>query len=363
MLDMWRETMVENPGFYLGWGGLLIGTIFGFIVFRTNFCTMGSISDFLSFGDFRRFRSWLLAIATAMIGVALLERGGVADVSLSMYVSPTFTWGANIAGGLIFGIGMVFGGGCVSKNLVRAGGGDLRSLLVLVVIGITAFMTIGGLFGPLRVAVFGPVTADLGAMGLADQRLGTVLAALTGMAADTAALVAVVVLAGGILAYCFSDKGFRTSPSHLIAGVGIGLCVLAGWALTGLAYDEFADNPTLISLTFARPTGDSLDYLMRFTAFSGPSFAVTTTAGALLGAFLAALSQKKFALATFSDPSDTLRNLGGAVMMGFGGVVALGCTVGQAVTGFSTLAMGSGLTFIFIVIGGIIGMKIMEALA
>ena len=363
MLDIWRETIIENPGFYLGWGGLLIGTVFGFIVFRTNFCTMGSISDFMTFGDFRRFRSWILAIATAMIGVALIERGGVADMSLSMYTSSTFTWGANIVGGLVFGIGMVFGGGCVSKNLMRAGGGDLRSLLVLVVIGITAFMTIGGIFGPFRVAIFGPVTSDLTALGMSDQRFGTLLATLTGMAAETAALVALVVVAGGMLIYVAIDKGFRTSPSHIIAGLGIGLCVIAGWILTGLAYDDFADNPTLISLTFARPTGDVLDYLMRFTAFSGPGFGVVTTLGTLLGAFLAALSQKKFALATFSDTSDTLRNLMGAVMMGFGGVVALGCTVGQAVTGFSTLAMGSGLTFIAIVIGGMIGIKTMEALA
>ena len=363
MLDIWRETIIENPGFYLGWGGLLIGIAFGFIVFRTNFCTMGSISDFMTFGDFRRFRSWLLAIAVAMIGVALIERGGVADMSLSMYTSPTFTWGANIAGGLIFGIGMVFGGGCVSKNIVRTGGGDLRSLMVLVVIGITAFMTIGGIFGPMRVAIFGPVTTDLTALGMDDQRLGTLLSSLTGMAAETASLIALALLAGGILIYTLMDKGFRTSPSHMIAGIGIGLCVIAGWILTGLAYDEFADNPTLISLTFARPTGDVLDYLMRFTAFSGPGFGVVTTLGALLGAFLAALSQKKFALATFSDTSDTLRNLMGAVMMGFGGVVALGCTVGQAVTGFSTLAMGSGLTFVAIVIGGMIGIKAMEALA
>ena len=363
MLEMWRETIVENPGFYLGWGGLLIGTIFGFIVYRTNFCTMGSISDILSFGDYRRFRSWLLAAGVAMIGVAILERSGVADFSLAMYVSPNFTWGANIVGGFVFGIGMVLGGGCVSKNLVRAGGGDLRSLVVLIVIGISAFMTIGGLFGPFRIAAFTPVTTDLTEMGLSDQRLGSVLSALTGMQAPTASLVALIIMAGGILVYCLKDKGFRSSPVHLAAGIGIGLCVIAGWVLTGLAYDEFADNPTLISLTFARPTGDSLDYLMRFTAFSGPGFGVVTTAGVILGAFLAAISQKKFALATFSDTNDTVRNLFGAVLMGFGGVLALGCTIGQALTGFSTLAIGSGLTFIFIVVGGIAGMKVMEALA
>ncbi len=363
MLDGWKEIVLENPGFYLGWGGLLIGIVFGFIVFRTNFCTMGSISDINAFGDWRRFRSWLMAGAVAMIGVALLEKIGAADMSLSMYTAPNLIWGANIVGGLVFGIGMVLGGGCVSKNLVRTGGGDLRALMVLIVIGISAFMTIGGLFGPFRVAVFGPLSSDLTALGMEDQRLGTLLARLTGMAPETAGTVALVVVAGGILLWCLKDKGFRSSPSHLIAGIGIGLCVIAGWLLTGLAYDDFADNPTLISLTFARPTGDSLDYLMRFTAFDGPGFGVATLAGTILGAFLGALSQKKFALATFNGTADTARNLIGAVMMGFGGVLALGCTIGQGVTGWSTLAIGSGLTLLFIVLGGFAGMKLMERLA
>ncbi len=362
-MDTLRDLMLENPAFYIGWGGLAIGIIFGFIVFRTNFCAMGAVSDMMSFGDFRRFRSWLMATAVAMIGVALLERAGITDTGLSMYVNASFGWGGAIVGGLVFGIGMVLGGGCVSKNLVRTGGGDVRSLFVLVVIGISAYMTIGGLLGPLRVALFAPLTTDLAALGIADQRIGTLLAALTGMAPDTAALLALVVLAGGILAYCFKDAGFRRSPAHLVAGLGIGLCVVAGWALTGLTYDEFADNPTVISLTFVRPVGDSVDYLMRYTAYSAVGFGIATVAGTLIGAFLGALSQRKFALAGFNGATDTIRNLIGAVMMGFGGVVALGCTVGQGITGFSTLALGSGLALAAIVIGGIIGMKIMEALA
>ncbi len=363
MLDGWKETMLEDPGFYLAWGGLLIGIVFGFIVYRTNFCTMGSISDINAFGDWRRFRSWLVAGAVAMIGVAWLERAGIADMSMTMYTTPNFIWGSNIAGGLIFGIGMVLGGGCVSKNLVRAGGGDLRALMVLIVIGITAFMTIGGLLGPFRMAVFGPLSSDLTQAGLENQRLGHILASVTGMATDTASLIAVVVVAGGILIWALADKGFRTSPSHMIAGIGIGLCVIAGWMLTGLTYDEFADNPTLISLTFARPTGDSLDYLMRFTAFSGPGFGVTTTGGTILGAFLGAISQRKFAFASFNGTADTIRNLIGAVLMGFGGVLALGCTVGQGLTGFSTLAIGSALTLASIIAGGFAGMKLMERLA
>ncbi len=363
MLSAWSETMLENPGFYIGWGGLIIGIVFGFIVYRTNFCAMGSISDINAFGDWRRFRSWLMAGAVAMLGVAWLEAADLADMSLTMYTAPSFTWGANVVGGLVFGIGMVLGGGCVSKNLVRTGGGDLRSLVVIMVIGISAFMTIGGLFGPFRVAVFGPLMTDLSGAGVADQRLGTILAAVTGMAPATAGWVALVVVAGGILLWCLKDKGFRTSPSHMIAGIGIGLCVTAGWLLMALTYDEFADNPTLISLTFARPTGDSLDFLMRYTAFSSVGFGVASLGGTILGAFLGALSKGKFALASFNGTADTARNLIGAVMMGFGGVLALGCTVGQGITGVSTLAIGSFLTLASIVAGGFAGMKLMERLA
>lgn len=362
-MESLREAAIENAATYILWGGLLIGAVFGLIVQRTNFCTMGSISDIMTFGDYRRFRSWVLAGGVAIIGVALIERSGLADMTNAMYVTPNLTWGGHVLGGFIFGVGMVLSGGCVSKNLVRAGSGDLRSLIVLWLIGGTAYMTIGGLFGPTRVAVVGAMTTDLTEIGMADQRIGSFLSAFTGMASDTAAWVSVVAIAGGILLWCFKDKGFRSSTRHLVAGIGVGLCVVAGWLLTAITFDEFADNPTLASLSYVRPAGDSIDYFMRFTAFDAPSFAVTTTVGALFGAFIGAVTQKKFHLATFTDAQDTLRNLSGAVLMGVGGVAALGCTIGQAVTGFSTLAFGSILTFAFIVIGGIVGMKIMEAWA
>lgn len=362
-MDALREAVLANPAAWIAWGGLVIGLVFGFTIQRTNFCTMGSISDILSFGDYRRFRSWLLAAAVAIIGVAIIESAGIADMGYSIYVSPNFQWGGHVIGGLLFGIGMVFGGGCVSKNLARAGGGDLRSLMVLIVIGIAGYMTIGGLFGPARVAITSPLSTDLSAMGLDSQRMDGMLAALTGMASGTARIVAVVVFAGGILAYCFMDKGFRSSLNHILAGLIVGLCVIAGWVLTGLAFDEFADNPMVESLSYVRPAGDTVDYLMRFTAYAAPGFTVVTLLGALIGAFLSAITNKSFAFATFTDSSDTLRNMMGAILMGVGGVTALGCTVGQSISGFSTLALGSLITFICIVIGGIIGMKAMEAMA
>lgn len=364
MLELWKETVVENAAFYIGWGGLLIGLIFGFIVYRTNFCTMGSISDILSFGDFKRFRAWLLAGAVGIIGVALISRTGIVEMGQTMYLAPSLTWGANIAGGLLFGFGMVFSGGCISRNLVRAGGGDLRSVVVLLITGIFAYMTIGGLLGPLRVLLFTPMTTDLSAVGMETQSLGEVMASLTGMDPATTSLLAVIGVAGMIVVYCFVDAGFRGSARNIIAGVGIGLCVVAGWVLTALAFDDFADVPVqLISLSFVRPAGDTLDYAMRYTALGPPGFGIVTLAGTLLGGLLGALSMGRLHLTTFADKADSIRNMFGAALMGIGGVLALGCTVGQALTGFSTLAVGSILTFVFIVLGGVFGVKAMEQLA
>lgn len=363
MIEALKEIVVGSPGFYVGWGGLLIGIVFGFIVYRTNFCTMGSISDILSFGDYSRFRAWLLAGAVAIVGVAGLQALGVMNAADSMYLTPSFAWLANIVGGLMFGFGMVFSGGCISRNLVRAGGGDLRSIVVLLITGIFGYMTIGGLLGPLRQMLFTPGTTDLTGFGLETQGIGDLLGALTGLGAATGTTVMTVLIVGAILIYCFSNLHFRTSPRNLFAGFGIGLCVIAGWMLTGLAQDEFSEDVALISLTYVRPAGDTLEYLMRYTALGAPGFGVVTTFGALLGGFLGALSMRRLHLTTFADQSDSIRNMFGAALMGVGGVLALGCTVGQAMTGFSTLATGSILTFIFIVVGGVIGVKTMERLA
>ena len=363
MIDAWRDFALEAPEPFMAWGGLLVGLAFGFIVARTNFCTMGSLSDILSFGDWNRFRAWMLAIAVAILGVWWLERAGMADMSTSMYQTPLLGWGGNIVGGLLFGFGMVFAGGCLSRNLVRAGGGDLRSVTVLLVTGVFAFMTIGGLLGPLRVALFSPLTADLQAAGMADQSLGELVAGLTGMAESTATTVLAICLAALFAVFAFSAAAFRSSGRDIAAGIGIGLCVVAGWMVTGLAFDEFADNPSVISLTYVRPVGDAMDYLMRYTAIGVPGFGVASVGGALLGGFLGAVSMRRFHLTTFADTADTLRNMFGAAIMGIGGVLALGCTVGQGLTGVSTLAVGSFITLACIILGGIAGIKTMERIA
>ena len=353
-----RDIIAANGPVWLAIGGLVIGMAFGAIVFATNFCTMGAISDIVTLGDWRRFRAWLLAAATALLGAQILHWVGAVDLAASMYLSPTLNWTGNIAGGLMFGFGMVFAGGCPSRNLARVGGGDLRALMVLLVLGIFAYMAMGGILGPLRAALEQATSIALTAP---TQGLGDILAGTFGATAGTGRLVVSALVIAAVLVYCFGGAGFRTSPVHIWSGIGIGLCAVAGWALTGLAFDEMSDRPTQpISLTYVRPTADAIEWLERYTAARLPGFGVATVFGAILGAFLVAVAKGRYRVTGFADTSDMLRSLMGAMLMGVGGVMALGCTIGQGITGVSTLALGSFLTFAAIVTGGVAGVKALE---
>jgi len=356
-----RDLVIQGGPASLAVGGLLIGLVFGAIVYRTNFCTMGSISDFMTFEDYRRFRSWILSSAVALAGTQWLAQAGVVPLQQSMYLGSSFNWFGHIAGGLLFGFGMVLAGGCASKNLARAGGGDLRALITLLVVGVVAYTAIGGLLGPVRATLEQWTSIDLKGLGVTTQSLGAFVGKVSGLTAQRADILVSAALVLAALAYCFKDEAFRTSPMHIFAGVGVGLCVVAGWALTGLAFDDMASKPTQpISLTYVRPTGDAVEWLQRYTAGPMPGFGVATVFGALAGSFLAAIAMGRFKVTSYTDVNDTRRNLIGAVLMGIGGVMALGCTVGQAITGVSTLALGSFVTFAAIVVGGVQGMKYME---
>ncbi|MFZ1682083.1 MAG: YeeE/YedE family protein, partial [Rhizobiaceae bacterium] len=224
--------LVEAGPSAIAWGGLIIGAVFGFTVQRSNFCTMGSLNDIHVFGDTKRFRTWMLSIAVAIAATLVLGRMGAFDIGRSMYLTASVPLGGAIVGGLLFGIGMVFGGGCATRNLVRVGAGDVRSLMVLLVMGLFAYMTIGGILGPLRVALLDPLTIDLSERA-ATQGLGDLLAAATGMEPGTALTVAASLVVVAILAYCFADAGFRKAWGAIAAAVIFGLCVAAGWVLTG----------------------------------------------------------------------------------------------------------------------------------
>ncbi len=347
-----RDAIASHAPLALAMGGGLIGFVFGAVVQRTGFCAMGAVSDWHTFGDTRRLRAWVLAAALALIGTQALAGFGLVAIDKSMYVAPSFNWLGNLLGGAMFGFGMVLAGGCASRNLVRAGTGDLRAGLNLVVVGIFAFMAIGGVFGPARAAMETATAVDLAKHGASDQSLSSLLVA-TGMLTEARSpLAATLLVAVPVLAWCFALAAFRKSGRHVASAIGVAACVIAGWALTGLAFDELATRPMPpVSLTYVRPAGDALDWLQRFTALGLPGFGVASVFGAAIGGWLAAAISGRPRLQTFAGTGDTLRNLAGAALMGVGGVMALGCTIGQAVTGVSTLAAGSFLAFAAMIAG------------
>jgi uncharacterized protein len=227
------------------------------------------------------------------------------------------------------------------------------------VLGLFAYMTLGGIFAPLR-AAFEQATSIV----LEARSLGDLVSKVAGLTTPTGNLLVMALLAVGALAYCFADARFRSSTVHVASGLAVGATVIAGWALTGLAFDDMAARPVPpISLTYVRPTGDALQWLTLYTASPIPGFGTASVFGALLGACVTSLATGRFRVATFSDTGDTLRTLAGAALMGIGGVMALGCTVGQAITGISTLALGSFLTFAAIVAGGFVGLRVLERIA
>lgn len=362
MLDHAHDLAGAEPAALVAIGGAIIGLVFGYTVFRTNFCAMGAVADIVAMGDHRRMRAWVLAAAVAIAGSQLLDGFGYADLDQSFYTTPSLNWLAAIVGGVIFGFGMVLAGGCPSRNLVRAGGGDLRALIIIIIVGLSAYITSSGVLAPLRVAMEGVGTADLAALtGAAGQGLDTVVTAVVGPIGADAAMIMPTLVALGLAAYAFADPRFATSARHVGSGVVIGLCVTAGWAVTTWGHDDMDASPLPVqSLNFTKPMGDAMEYLIHFTGLGVPEFAITVIAGTAVGAFLAARLTKRFMWRTFADVRDTGRALTGACMMGTGGVMALGCTIGQALSGVSTLALGSFLTFGAIIAGGVWGVRHLE---
>lgn len=328
--------------------GLGLGGAFGFVARRGRFCTLGAIEDSVYANDTRRLRTWLLAIGVAVIGVHLLESFGELDLTKSIYTGSRLEFGALIIGGLIFGFGMALNGTCGMGTLRQIGGGDLRAVITFLVMGVTAMMTMRGLTGVARVAVTDPLAVDLGAS--ATQRL-PLLAGLSGQGVTIAAIV----IGLGIAVYAFAHRGFRASPRFAITGLLIGLIVVAGWWATGIAgYDSF-DTRRIESFTFVGPLGDTLLYGMLSTALS-LDFPIGAVIGFVIGAYLAAVSDGSFRWQIPASAAEFKRRLIGAFMMGFGGITALGCTIGQGVTGVSTLSVGSVIAIVSIVAGGRLGL-------
>lgn len=339
--------------------GFVLGAAFGATAQRTNFCTMGAISDIVFMQDWNRFRAWMLAIAVAILGSQGLHLLGYIDLNKSIYLTTNFGWAGAIVGGLLFGFGMTMTGGCGNKTLVRLGAGNLKSLVVAIVLGIFAYMTLRGLIGIGRVQMETALNVNLATTKLAAQGVPDMAAKLTGAALPTVRTAVAIAVAGLLLWFCFKSAEFRGSAANIASGLILGVLVVGGWAITGIVgKDEFDPTP-LSSVTFVAPVGESVQYLMTFTGAT-INFGIATVGGVIVGSFLMAKATGEFRMESFADANDLARHLIGGAIMGVGGVMALGCTIGQGMTGVSTLALGSFLALGSIILGGVLGMKYLE---
>ncbi|MGH8729383.1 MAG: YeeE/YedE family protein [Burkholderiales bacterium] len=344
--------------------GFALGFIFGAVTSRTNFCVMGAISDVVNIGSWNRMRMWLLAIAVAIIGANALEVSGMIDLSRSIYQTANFAWLSYALGGAMMGVGMTLASGCPSKTLMRLGSGNLKSLIVFVFIAIAGYMTLKGLFGVWRIDFLQPLAAQL----LVAQDLPSIAAKASATSQTGWQIVLSALIGGGLLAFIFSRGEFRTFD-NVLGGLAVGLLVVAGWYVTGsIGYGEdpqtlemthFATNSRLAeSLSMVAPAAYGLELLLLWSDASlHLTFGIAAAAGVALGAFFYAVVSRSFRWEGFRTTGDMGNHIAGGVLMGTGGVLSLGCTIGQGITGLSTLAMGSIVTFVFIIAGAAATMR------
>lgn len=327
--------------------GFLLGGALGYVARRGRFCTLGAIEDAVYAKDTRRLRAWGLAVAVAIVGVLALSRFSGFDVAQTIYAGPRLDWAGAILGGVTFGIGMALVGTCGFGMLLRLGGGDLKALLGFLVLGLSALMAMRGLTGLVREAAFGPLTLDLAAGG---QTL-PVLFGLTGASASALALG----IAGAFAAGALAHEGTRTSRKLLLTGATIGLCVAAGYAVTGVVGVDPFEVRRAESFTFVAPLGETLLWAALASGYA-LDFPVGATLGVLTGAFVCARTRGEFFWEAPDDARELKRHVLGGFLMGTGGVAALGCTIGQGVTGIATLSVGSALAILAIFVGARIGL-------
>lgn len=381
------EDFASAQSFFLI-AGFVIAFIMGAVVNKTHFCTMGAVSDWINMGHTGRFRAWGLAIGVALLGVVILEMLGMANLNSSYppYRNGQLIWAENLIGGILFGIGMTIAGGCGNKCLVRIGAGNLKSIFVFLIIGVVAYFMLNPFPGSdqtLYSILFYPWISPLAINMGASQDLGTVLG---GEANAVTTRLAIGLILGLFLVWlAFKSKDFRSSSDFVVGGVVVGLCVLAAWYVTsnvmvnvdGESYplsqyysewDMLAESeegkPAIgaalgpQSFTFINPMGQAVGYAAGGFNSSLLTFGVMAFLGVLAGSLVWALVSRTFRIEWFASSGDVISHVLGAVLMGVGGVLAMGCTVGQAITGVSTLAIGSFIAFGGIVLGSALTMKV-----
>jgi len=335
---------------------------------KTSFCTMGAIADVFLMESWDRLRQWSLAIGIAIMGFTLMSSLGWIDPLKSIYTSSKLLILSTLLGSTLFGLGMVLASGCGSKTLVRIGGGNLKSLIVFLVLGLSAYMSLKGFLGVIRVNTLDTVFISFAT----TQDLPSLLSSYIGLARTELHLILGIVIGGVFILFALIRKSFWTIE-NLLAGIGVGSAICAIWWVSGyLGY--VAEDPNTLeevfiasnsgkmeSLSFVAPYAYTLDWLMFYSDVSKVlSIGIVAVAGMILGSACVAITTKSFRWESFRNSEDTANHLIGGVFMGFGGVTALGCTIGQGLSGISTLALGSFLALPGFILGAYLGLRYLQ---
>ncbi len=342
-----------------------LSVLFGAIAQRTHFCTMGAISDVVLMGDWSRMRMWLLAMGVAVIGFNGMVALGWVDAAKSIYGGTQLLWLSTLVGGALFGFGMVLASGCGSKTLVRIGGGNLKSVVVFLVLAVTAFATLKGITAVARVATVDTVFVTLPP----GQDLPSLLSAGLGMSKPLLAAICGLVIGLALVVWALIRPEARNATT-LLGGLGIGAVIVGVWWVSGrLGY--LSENPETLqeafvgtnsqhmeSLSFVAPVAYTVDWFLFFSDRSKSlTIGIVAVFGVVVGSALMALASRNFHWEGFRDASDTGTHLVGGALMGVGGVTALGCTIGQGLSGVSTLSLGSVIALLSIVGGAMAALR------
>jgi len=384
-------SFMEAQSFFL-WSTFVIAFVMGAVVNKTNFCTMGAVSDLVNMNDTSRMRAWILAGTVALIGVLIIEAMGRANLSTSTlppYRGSEFQWGRYILGGVLFGIGMTLASGCGNKTLIRIGGGNIKSILVFIIIAVISYYMVDP-FKELPSTWYQTYFASwLGQASISlntPQDLGSIAAGWFGSSALTTRLVVGGIIAAIALYIIFRSSDFRKDSDNVVAGVLVGLAVFLAWYVTSNVTVGTEDGPLKLtqfygewdmmmdssegkpkngstnlqaqSFTFISPIGQIMGYVGSSFSSAFVTFGVLSVLGVILGSFAWSLVTRSFRVEWFVSFKDFYTHVIGAILMGFGGVLGLGCTIGQGITGVSTLALGSFMVLISIIFGSALTMKI-----
>ncbi|EFO29437.1 YeeE/YedE family membrane protein [Roseibium sp. TrichSKD4] len=340
-----------DPLYVLPFAGIAAGAVIGFLARRNHFCTLSALERHWYAGDSTGLRTWVLAAMTALLTTQVLVHLGLADTASSFYLSSSFPLTGAIAGGVMFGFGMALVGTCGFGAVIRLGGGSLRALVVLTVIGLAALATQRGILGVVRVPLVDDMALDLSSVG--GQSMGSLASYMVG--ADITWLVALAVCAAGFI-WIFRSRTYRSEWTHIGTGVAIGLAISFGWVATTWASKSALDPVQIEAGSFVVPVGDTILQLITYTGVL-PDYGVGLIVGVLFGAVTAAVLKKDIRWEACDDARELGRHILGGTLMGIGGVVAMGCTIGQGISGFSTLAISAPIVLLSIGLGARMGLS------